>query len=355
MPYFWTKRTWFSRLLWPLSQLYRLLFALRGLLYRRGVFKSFSLPVPVLVVGNVVAGGGGKTPTVMAVMAHLRARGLHVGLVSRGYGRRQQGESSAHTTPAVLEVTATSTAQDVGDEPLLIFKRFMPVAGVDNAQAAPVFVADRRVDAAHALLAAHPGVQVVVCDDGLQHLALARDVEVVVFGDAGLGNGWPLPAGPLREPWPRRADIVLNTGAAVVVDGAAVEVGVRGLRAQRSLANYALRANGTQVPLQMLHDTPLVAVAGIARPQAFFNMLRAQRLTLSQTVALPDHYNFDSWLRSQYAGQQLICTEKDAMKLWQHEPTALAVPLVLTPEPAFFAALDAAMDAALHAKKIRGL
>jgi tetraacyldisaccharide 4'-kinase len=321
MPEVWSRRRLLSYALWPLSQLYRLLFALRGLLYRLGVLRSQRMPVPVIVVGNVVAGGGGKTPTVIAVVKHLRARGLQVGVVSRGYGRSSTG---------VREVNAQSSAQEVGDEPLLVYKAFMPLAGVNTAQAAPVFVANRRADAARALLAAYPQTQLIVCDDGLQHLALARDVEIVVFGDAGLGNGWLLPAGPLREPWPRRADMVLNTGSSEV----------DGFKAQRSLAAYAVRADGTQVALESLHGTPLTALAGIARPESFFSMLRANRLTLANTIALPDHYNFDSWLRNEYDGKPLICTEKDAVKLWQHVPDALAVPLILKPEPGFFQALD---------------
>jgi tetraacyldisaccharide 4'-kinase len=285
------------------------------------LLRSHRVGVPVIVVGNVVVGGGGKTPTVIAVVQHLRARGLQVGVVSRGYGRR---------TADTREVTAQSSAHDVGDEPLLVFKAFTPLAGVNTTQAAPVFVANQRVEAARALLAKYPQTQVLVCDDGLQHLALARDVEIVVFGDAALGNGWLLPAGPLREPWPRRADMVLNTGAAAV----------DGFKAQRALASFARRADGSQVPLDSLQNQNLIALAGIARPESFFTMLRAAGLNASETIALPDHYDFNSWLSSKYAGKQLICTEKDAVKLWQHDPEALAVPLVLTPEPAFYQTLD---------------
>jgi tetraacyldisaccharide 4'-kinase len=280
----------------------------------------------------VVAGGGGKTPTVMAIMRHLQAQGLRVGLVSRGYGRATQG---------VLEVGAQSTASQVGDEPLLIYKTFGPQARENNARTAPVFAANKRSQAAQALLAKYPDVQVLISDDGLQHLALARDVEVVVFGDAGLGNGYLLPAGPLREPWPRAADVVLNTGSAAVTG-----LG-KSYTATRHLAPYALRADGTQVPLQNLRGQALTALAGIARPESFFGMLRQAGLQLEQEIALPDHYNFDSWLRNQYEGKQLICTEKDAVKLWQHEPEALAVPLLLTPEPAFFQALDDCLARAL--------
>jgi tetraacyldisaccharide 4'-kinase len=331
MPPIWSRRTPLARLLWPLSLIYRALFALRSGLYRVGIFKSHRVGVPVIVVGNVVAGGGGKTPTVIAVMRHLRARGLRVGLISRGYGREGEG---------VREVTAQSRAQEVGDEPLLVFKTFSGIAGANTAQAAPVFVAAKRIDAARALMTKHPDVQIIVSDDGLQHLALARDVEIIVFGEASLGNGYLLPAGPLREPWPRKADIVLCTGGARIA----------GHSAKRQLAPHALRADGSQVPLATLQGQPLTALAGIAKPESFFSMLRAAGLPLAQQIALPDHYNFDSWSRNQYAGQQLICTEKDAVKLWPVDPTALAVPLLLTPEPAFFQALEACVEKALEVR-----
>jgi tetraacyldisaccharide 4'-kinase len=348
MPLIWTQRSPVARLLWPLSLVYRALFALRGLLYRWGLLRAYRSPVPVVVVGNVVAGGGGKTPTLIAILRHLQARGLRVGVVSRGYGRQTQG---------LQEVSTHSRAQDVGDEPLLIFNAFQANAGASRTQEAPVFVANQRAQAVQALLAKHPQVQIILSDDGLQHLALARDVEVVVFGDAGLGNGYLLPAGPLREPWPRQSDsrepwardsnsrepgpsaaeLVLNTGSQAM----------GGHQATRQLATYALRADGTPVSLQSLQGpqaAPLVAVAGIARPESFFTMLQAAGLQPEQFIALPDHYHFDSWQANEHDGKQLICTEKDAVKLWQHVPTALAVPLLLTPEPAFFEALDASIQ-----------
>jgi tetraacyldisaccharide 4'-kinase len=131
---------------------------------------------------------------------------------------------------------------------------------------------------------------------------------------------------------------VLHTGARPAFSG---------FTARRALAPYALRADGSQIELTTLvkSNPPLLALAAIAQPQAFFAMLEAQGLTLAQTQALPDHYDFDSWLRPSNKGQILICTEKDAVKLWEKHPDALAVPLVFTPEPAFVAALDALLDA----------
>ncbi len=314
----WTRRGPLAWALWPLSLLMGLLVRLRQGLYLSGLLRREKLPVPVVVVGNVVTGGAGKTPVVMAVVQHLQARGFQPGVISRGYGRR---------TGDCREVRPDSDARDVGDEPALIRRR----TGV------PVFVAQRRVEAAHALLRQHPQVDVLVSDDGLQHLALARDVDICVFDDRGIGNGFLLPAGPLREPWPRHVDLVLHSGAHPAFGG---------YRSLRTLAPHAVRADGSRVDLSALAQStqPLLALAAIAEPQAFFAMLQAAGLPLPQTLALPDHYDFDSWQRPSDKAYTLICTEKDAVKLWRHHPDALAVPLDFTPEPAFFAMLDRLLE-----------
>ncbi|WP_295855296.1 tetraacyldisaccharide 4'-kinase [uncultured Xylophilus sp.] len=313
--------TWALR---PVSLLYCIVWSIRGWLYRIGINRSERLPVPVIVVGNVVAGGAGKTPTVIALVEHLRARGLQVGIVSRGYGGR------ASRSEAAYEVRPDSDPSDTGDEPLLLRRR----AG------APVFVGRRRVDAGRALLAAHPGVQAIVCDDGLQHAALARDIEICVFDDRGVGNGLMLPAGPLREPWPSAVDVVLHTGARPAFAG--------GFSADRRLQDHAVRADGTACPLATLGaDGPVVAVAGIASPESFFSMLRERGVHLDETVPLPDHYDFDSWSRTPHQRETLICTEKDAAKLWRRAPQAWAVGLSFAPEPAFFATVDRLLDARL--------
>jgi tetraacyldisaccharide 4'-kinase len=316
----WGRRGLLAWGLWPLSLLLRLLVRFRQGLYLSGLLKRYRVAVPVVVVGNVVAGGAGKTPVVMALVRHLLAQGRHPGVISRGHGRR---------TKDCREVLADSAACDAGDEPLLI-KRSTRV---------PVFVAARRIDAAHALLARHPATDVLVCDDGLQHYALARDIEVCVFDDRGVGNGFLLPAGPLREPWPRPVDLVLHTGTRPAFTG---------FTSQRALARHALRADGSRVELDALAKTagqPLLALAAIAQPEAFFAMLRARGLSLTRTLALPDHYDFDDWPRPTDASYTLICTEKDAVKLWAKHPDALAVPLEFTPQPAFLAAFDLLLDA----------
>lgn len=316
LPRIWLSRGPMAWLLWPVSLLYGALAGLRRALYRWHWLDTHRVPVPVIVVGNVIAGGSGKTPVVMALVRHLQAQGWRVGVISRGYGRQSTD---------TREVKPDSAVADVGDEPALI----------QHATGAPVFVAARRLDAARQLLATYPDTQLILCDDGLQHYSLHRDLNICVFDNRGVGNGWLLPAGPLREPWPRPVDLVLHTGSRPAFDG---------FTAQRALSPCALRADGTRVNLAQWtaqNTQPLLAVAAIANPHDFFDMLRAQGLTLAQTLALPDHYSFDSWLPSAHKGYTVICTEKDAVKLWRHQADALAVPLVLTPEAAFFNQLDA--------------
>jgi tetraacyldisaccharide 4'-kinase len=325
-PRAWRDRGKIARALWPLSRLYGALFALRGSLYRHGWLASERVGARVVVVGNVIAGGAGKTPVVVAVVRHAQAIGLPVGVVSRGYGRR---------TKDCREVLPDSDPKDVGDEPAM----------VRRATGVPVFVARRRVDAARALLARHPDVRLIVSDDGLQHLAMRRDVEICVFDDRGIGNGWLLPAGPLREPWPRACDLVLHTGGRPEAPAARA---IPGFGARRALADHALRRDGTTVPLADLRSLPLVAVAAIAKPESFFSMLRERDLTLAACVARPDHDDFAAWTPpTMVAGMAtpiVVCTEKDAIKLWRRWPDALAVPLVFEPEPAFFEALDAKLS-----------
>lgn len=311
----WLERGAPARLLWPLSLVFGALAASRRALYRAGLRRSERAAVPVVIVGNVVAGGAGKTPSAIAIVRHLQARGTAVGVISRGYGR---------ATDDCREVLPASPPQDTGDEPLLIRR----------ATGAPTFVARKRIEAARALLAAHPQTQLIVSDDGLQHLALARDVEICVFDDRGIGNGWLLPAGPLREPWPRACDLVLHTGDRPAFDG---------FRARRALSDETVDRDGRRLPLASLADRRIVAVAAIAKPQGFFDMLRAAGVMAEQCIALPDHHDFKDWTPPA-AGTTVLCTEKDAAKLWQVQPDALTVPLVFEPEPGFFAALDAKLS-----------
>ena len=323
LPRTWLRRGWLAWLLWPASLVMRLLVAVRRAAYARGWFASGRVPVPVIVVGNVVAGGAGKTPVVLALVQHLQARGLQVGVLSRGYGR---------TSTACVEVTTQTPLSDSGDEP----------AFLHHKTGAPLFVAPRRLDAARALLSAYPGTQVLVCDDGLQHLALQRDIEVCVFDDRGVGNGFLLPAGPLREPWPRAVDAVLHSGS---------QPAFAGFTAHRALAPYAVRADGQRMALADLRGQPVRAVAGIAKPEAFFEMLRQAGLALSSTQAMADHDDFSGWTPPAGASLPLLCTEKDALKLWPRCPEAWAVPLDFSPEPAFLAHIDQLLEPLLDQRR----
>lgn len=253
--------------------------------------------VPVVVIGNLVVGGAGKTPTVIAVVRSLRALGWTPGVVSRGYGR----EGSA----PLCEVDAGSAADAVGDEPLLIHLRTR----------APVMVGRDRVATAVALRRAHPEVDLIVSDDGLQHHRLARDAAVVVFDGRGIGNGALLPAGPLRERLPAHD----APDALVLYNAAAPSTPLRGWMAHRQLAGVvALDAWWCGAPadrdaLQALRDRPAVAVAGIAQPERFFEMLRAEGLFVIERP-LPDHHAFRT-LPWREGTPDVIVTEKDAIKL----------------------------------------
>ena len=358
----WQRRGPLAALLWPLSQLYAALMGLRRLAYRTGLQRSERLPVPVLVVGNVVVGGAGKTPTVIALLRHLRAQGWQPGVISRGYGR--EGDACRMIGP-------DSSSREAGDEPLLIAR----ASGVALA------VGRRRAEAGRLLLARHPELDILVCDDGMQHWALARDLTVVVFDERGCGNGWLLPAGLLREPWPARAWgngegnelLVLRTarpGMALSPLPAAQAGGSVHL-ARRELAAEAIDPHGARRPLSdfaLPGGGPVGALAGIAQPQRFFEMLRARGLSLAQTLELPDHADGAALLAALQAsaattpstapsatqaerspGLRWLCTEKDAVKLFpllagQPGLEVWAVPLEQEPAPEFWHQLDLALN-----------
>ena len=291
--------------LWPLSVLYRVLLKLRSGQRTRPA----ALPVPVLVVGNLVVGGAGKTPTVIAVVQALQRAGHRPGVVTRGHGRRGVQALGVHA------VEAGDDALRSGDEPLLIRRRCQ----------VPVWVGRQRAVAAAALCQAHPEVDVLVSDDGLQHRALARDAELVVFDERGAGNGWLLPAGPLREPLPAAAPasrrVLYTAGRRSTV--------LPGSLALRSIANvWPLRAwqdqtAGAAQPLANLCGRRLLAVAGIGAPEKFFGMLESAGLQIER-LPLPDHFQFAT-LPWPAGTADVITTEKDAIKLARRELGTTAV------------------------------
>lgn len=299
------QRDWRAWLLRPLAALYGTVLAVKRQAYKRGFFRTERLDVPVIVVGNVVVGGAGKTPAVMALVKSLRERGWTPGIISRGHGRTPH--------PAPLAVLDHSRAEDVGDEPLQIRR----------ATGAPVFVAERRIEAGRALCKTHPEVDVVITDDGLQHWALHRDVSVVVMDDRGVGNGWLLPAGLLREPWPPklgcRPDLVLHQRPADSPSRPCpMPEGVPRFEATRSLSPLAINALGQTQDWTLWSNTCVNAVAGVARPEVFFDMLRQGGLLKLQTHPLSDHAAAADYVTvwSACPSGPLLCTDKDAVKLF---------------------------------------
>ena len=292
----WLSRGALARILWPLSAVFGAITASRRLSYRWGWQRTTALPVPVVVVGNLIVGGAGKTPTVMAIVQLLRRQAFTPGIVSRGYGR---------SGDAALLVKRDMAVAMCGDEPLLMHLR----------TGAPVAVGRDRVAAARLLLHVHPRVNALVSDDGLQHLALARDVQVLVFDERGAGNGWLLPSGPLREALPN----ALPKQTLVLYNAAVPSTPLPGAIARRSLGGVcALDAwwRGelpTMAQFHALRGRPVLAAAGLARPQRFFGMLREAGLSIT-ALPLPDHHDFAT-LPWPADTANVVLTEKDAVKL----------------------------------------
>lgn len=294
----------------PLSAVFRGAVALRRWAYRKGWRHSQRLKVPVVVVGNLTVGGTGKTPLTIWLAEFLKASGYKPGVVSRGYGGRKQDKP--------LAVYADSDPAEAGDEPVLIAR----------STGCPVYVCPRRVEAGLALLAASD-CDILIADDGLQHYALARDVEIaVVDGERRFGNGFCLPAGPLREPVERlrEVDLIVCRGepqpgeyAMALVLGEAV-----------NLADETLKK-----PLADFIGTKLGAVAGIGHPQRFFSGLKNIGLNF-EARAFPDHHRFvPQDLGADNA--QVLMTEKDAVKCrgFANRERLWAVLLAASLPPAF--------------------
>ncbi|SFN51215.1 lipid-A-disaccharide kinase [Candidatus Pantoea varia] len=285
----WSGRSPLWLLLWPFSLLYGAITALIRFSYRRGWRKSWRAPLPVVVVGNLTAGGNGKTPVVIWLVEALQQRGLRAGVVSRGYG----GKADHYP----LLVTALTSTEQAGDEPVLIAQR----------TGAPVAVAPKRRQAIEALLQ-QDSLDVIITDDGLQHYALQRDREIVVVdGVRRFGNGWWLPAGPMRE----RADRLRQVDA-VIINGGEAQREEIAMQLQPGLATNLLTGE-TRPPEQL---GAVVAMAGIGHPPRFFTTLKQQGIMPVAEIAFADHhaYSEDELNRLLQPGQQLLMTEKDAVK-----------------------------------------
>lgn len=314
----WLRRGPLALALLPLAWLFGFLGALRRGLYAAGWLASRRLPVPVIVVGNIFVGGTGKTPLTIWLVQALRDAGFSPGVISRGYG-------ASHSAPRLIG--PDSLPREVGDEPLLIAAR----------TGCPVMVGRDRVAAGRALLAARPEVNLILADDGLQHYALQRDIEIVLCDSRGNGNGWLLPAGPLREPAGRRRDFtVVNASQPVPgIPASAIRMRLEGTLAERladptqtrPLAAFAQAdgSGGAAVAPRLL------AAAGIGNPARFFATLHGAGLRFTE-LPLPDHYDFAANPFADVAADIILITEKDAVKCRQldalkNDPRLWVVPV----------------------------
>ncbi len=291
----WMRRGALACLLWPASKLFQLIINFRLGLLMLGYLPQTRLAVPVIVIGNIFIGGTGKTPLVIWLAQQLAQAGWKPGVISRGY---------AASAESISEVRPDSLASAVGDEPLLIATR----------TGCPVMVGRDRVAAASALLAAYPATDVIISDDGLQHYALARDVEILMFDQRGVGNGWLLPAGPLRETAQRRRDFtVLNAPSGIDVP----RIGADPVRMRLAPDKiFSLGASDQQIALSDIRGRRITAAAGIGHPQRFFDMLAAAGLAF-ESLALNDHHAFSEQSFRAIEADIILITEKDAVKCRQ--------------------------------------
>lgn len=285
----WYRITPLHLVLLPVSWLFGALAALRRMLYRNHILASHRLPVPVIVVGNISVGGTGKTPLTLALTDKLIQFDMHPVIVSRGYGGSVQQPT---------QVMADSDARVCGDEPLLMARRGL----------CPVWVGRDRVATARAALQAHPECDVILCDDGLQHYRMQRDVElVVVDGKRRFGNGLLLPAGPLREPVSR-----LSSVDAVVVNGEGAAPGEYTMRLHGELFHNLFNPSKT-LQAYCFQGLRLHAVAGIGNPQRYFDQLRAMGLDCTEHP-FADHHPYTPEELAYTECDALLLTEKDAVK-----------------------------------------
>ena len=299
LPQAWYQRKLSLKLLplLPLSWLFGVIAKIRRTLYQKGILPSHTLPVPVIIIGNITTGGSGKTPFVIWLVKQLQEQGWRPGIISRGYGGLNKH---------AVSVTASSRSEEVGDEPLLLARRCH----------VPVFICKDRVNAGQALLSAHPECTVIIADDGLQHYRLQRSVEIIVFDERGIGNAQLLPAGPLREPVERLQTvtaIVHNLSAKketqldIPVKIPAFTMRLKG-EAFTSLASPHVLCERTDFQGKRLY-----AIAGIGHPERFFSQLEEMGIRFTARP-FPDHHCYSHRDLDTLQDGTLLMTEKDAVK-----------------------------------------
>ncbi len=306
----WYKEMYLSPMLVPFSLFYLDAVRFRRFMYKLGLKRSTKLSVPVIIVGNISVGGTGKTPLVIWLAQYLKEQGYNPGIISRGYGGEEHKEA--------MTVNADSSAQIVGDEPLLLAKH----------TDCPVVICHKRVKAAQSLLSQHD-CDIVIADDGLQHYALKRDIEIAVIdGERRFGNGYILPAGPLREPVERLQEVDL-----VIVNGVAEEDNEYSMRLE---GFEAINMHTSEVlSLDKFTTQKCRAMAGIGNPKRFFNYLEKAGLEVDK-IAFPDHHAYSKEDISFDDSLPVLMTEKDAVKCMAFaDKKHWYVPVKAQPQPAF--------------------
>ena len=314
---------WFSPSLTPLSVLlapaalaFRAATIVRRALYRRGLFRIDRLPVPVIVVGNITVGGSGKTPLTIALASELASRGWRPGIVSRGYRA---------TSRAPRAVGVDDAPNAVGDEPLLLARTGLPV-----------WIGADRPSAKRTLLAAHPDRDLIIADNGLQHYALARDIEIAVIdASRGLGNGLPLPAGPLREPAARlgAVDAIVHLGGT----GDSKREFAMTLAGERFVR---VNDSAVSVDAALFRSGEVHAIAGIGDPARFFAQLSALGIA-AHCHPFPDHHRYVAADLALPGATAVLMTEKDAVKCKGFaDDRCWALPVRATVEPALLALVE---------------
>jgi tetraacyldisaccharide 4'-kinase len=306
---FWYRRGILAWLLWPASVVFLLAVLLRRVLYALRIFKSAHPGIPVIIVGNLTVGGSGKTPLVIWIAELLKSKGWSPGIVSRGYGAKVAAPRAA---------TVASDAAEVGDEPIVLSRR----------SGCPVWIGPERVRVAAVLRREEPKVDVLILDDGLQHYAMRRDIEIAVVDARGFGNGFLLPAGPLREPGWR-----LKTADALVRHGFSEGKGFS-MTLEGETAHRMTDARERQ-PLKAFAGQKVHAVAGIGDPNRFFVHLGSAGIKVAPHP-FPDHHRFTPRDLEFGDDAPVMLTEKDAVKLRSvARPHWWVLPVTAKLDPAF--------------------
>jgi tetraacyldisaccharide 4'-kinase len=293
----WQTITYWHMLLIPLSWLFGIVVFIRKKFYDIGLLSSVKLSVPVIIVGNISVGGTGKTPFVIWLVEQLKAAGYQPGVISRGYGGSAQ---------QIMEVFARSNPTEVGDEPVVIAKRVN----------CPLFIGADRVAVGQALLAKHPNCDVLISDDGLQHYRLKRDVEIALINSIdSFGNQKLLPAGPLREKMSRLVTVDAVVDSANNIGQQKDKPITFGMCLKGDIL-LSTKDSAVQQRLDDFKNKQFVAIAGIGKPERFFNYLKSFGLHF-KAYGFTDHHVYRQQDMLLFEGKTILMTEKDAVKCAQ--------------------------------------